>query len=49
MLARIATGLEKLTSCQPELVSLLNVADASRVPVEDHRWPTFVPVVPRCL
>ena len=47
--AAICTGLEKVTLCQPEAVSLLNVADASRVPLEFHRWATFVPVIARCL
>ena len=43
--AVIATGLAKLTCCQPEAVSLLNVADASFVPEEVHRFPTWVPVL----
>ncbi len=40
----IDTGLENVTYCQPEAVSLVNVADASSVPVELHRLPMWVPV-----
>jgi hypothetical protein len=40
------TGLPKLTCCQPEAVSPLNVADASFVPDAVHRFPTWVPVLP---
>ncbi len=46
VLAEIATGLEKLTCCQPLAVSLVNVAAASWVPLLVHRWPTCVPVLP---
>jgi hypothetical protein len=42
--AVIETGLEKLTVCHPDAVSLPNVADASNVPVADHKLPTCVPV-----
>jgi hypothetical protein len=38
------TGAEKSSSCQPLAVSLLNVPDASRVPVEDHKLPMCAPV-----
>ena len=40
----IATGLENVAVCQPDALSLLNVTWASRVPVDDHRLPTWVPV-----
>ena len=40
----MATGLAKVTCCQPEAVSLVNVALASLVPVALHRLPTWVPV-----
>ena len=46
VLAPIATGLEKVTCCQPVAVSLVNVAVASRVPEPLHRLPTCVPVFP---
>ena len=46
VLAVIATGVEKLTCCQPEAVSFVNVAVASSVPVLDQRLPTCVPVLP---
>ena len=42
--AVIATGASKLTSCQPEALSLVKVASASIVPSASHRWPTWVPV-----
>ena len=42
--ALMATGLVKVTCCQPEAVSLLNVAVASLVPEAVHRFPTCVPV-----
>ena len=45
MPAVIATGVAKLTCCQPEAVSPLNVAVASFVPVADHRFPMWVPVL----
>jgi len=44
VLAEIATGAEKLACCQPEAVSFVNVTDASRVPVLDHRCPVWVPL-----
>jgi hypothetical protein len=40
----IATGLEKSSSSQPDAVSLLNVPDASSVPVELHKLPICAPV-----
>ena len=40
----IATGVEKLTVCQPEAVSFVNVAEASSVPLAVHRLPMWVPV-----
>jgi hypothetical protein len=43
--AVIATGELKLTSCQPDALSLVKVAEASRVPVDDHRLPVWVPVL----
>ena len=46
MLAVIATGVAKLTCCQPVAVSLLNVAVARSVPEAVQRWPTWVPVLP---
>ena len=42
---RIGTGFEKLTDCQPDVVSLENVADASSWPPDVHRLPTWVPVL----
>jgi hypothetical protein len=47
--AAIVTGDEKLTCCQPEADSPVNVADASNVPVELHRLPRCVPVLPAAL
>ena len=43
--AVIATGLAKLTSCQPDAVSLVKVAWARRVPPVVHRLPMCVPVL----
>jgi hypothetical protein len=43
--ALIATGELNVTYCQPEAVSLVNVADASSVPVEDQRLPMWLPVL----
>ena len=40
----IGTGEENSTCCQPLVVSLVNVADASRCPDADHRLPMCVPV-----
>ena len=39
------TGLANVTVCQPEALSLVNVACARRVPVADHRLPMCVPVL----
>ena len=39
-----ATGDEKLTACQPDTVSFVNVAEASCVPVDDHNVPVCGPV-----
>ena len=44
MPAVTATGLEKLTCCQPEAVSPVKVAEASCWPPADQRAPTCVPV-----
>ena len=50
MLAAIATGVAKSTSCHPDAVSFVNVALASRVPPLDHRgFATWVPVFPAAL
>lgn len=38
------TGEEKVTSCQPRVDSLVNVAEARAVPAADHRVPMWVPV-----
>ncbi len=43
--ALIVTGWLKLTVCQPEADSLVNVADASSWPLALHRSPTWVPVL----
>ena len=40
-----ATGVEKSSSCHPEVVSLLNVPVASNVPFELHKLPVWVPVL----
>ena len=40
-----AIGVAKLTCCQPEAVSPLNVAVPSEAPVADHRWAVCVPVL----
>ena len=45
VLAVIATGLEKSSSCQPDADSPLNVPLASSVPVELHRLPICEPVL----
>ena len=45
MFALISTGLAKVTDCQPEAVSPVNVADASFVPDAVHRLPMWVPVL----
>ena len=47
MFAVIDTGVAKLTCCQPEAVSPVNVAVASCVPVADQRFPMCVPVLAR--
>ena len=44
MFAVIATGCANLTCCQPDVVSLVNVAVASLVPPDVHRLPMCVPV-----
>jgi hypothetical protein len=44
VLARIATGVASVTSCHPELVPPLNVADARSVPLDVHRFPTWLPL-----
>ena len=41
-----ATGEVKLTDCQPDADSLVNVALASLAPAALHREPTCVPVLP---
>jgi len=43
-IAVIETGLEKVATCQPLVVSPVKVTVASRVPVELHRLPVWVPV-----
>ena len=43
--AVIATGLDKLSSCQPLAVSLAKVPVASKVPLDVHRVPTWLPVL----
>ena len=45
-MAAIATGVAKLTCCQPLAVSPPKVALASRVPVLLHSEPMWVPVLP---
>ena len=45
----IVTGVAKVTVCQPEAVSLVNVAWASRVPAAVHRLPMCVPVLAAAL
>ncbi len=39
------TGVEKSSSSQPWVDSLLNVPVASRVPLDVHRVPVWVPVL----
>ena len=41
--AAICTGVAKFTCCHPEVVSLVNVADASSCPPLVHTRPTCVP------
>ena len=41
----IGTGLANVTCCQPDAVSLVNVAWASSWPLAVHRLPTCVPVL----
>jgi len=43
--ALMETGVAKFTCCQPEAVSLPNVAVASKVPVLLQRLPVCVPVL----
>ena len=45
MFAVIATGVEKVTCCQPDVVSPVNVAVASLVPLWSTALPVCVPVV----
>ena len=45
VLAAIATGVAKRTSCQPLAVSPLKVADASIVPVAVHNLPVCGPTL----
>ena len=45
----MATGVAKVTCCQPELVSPVKVAVASSVPVLVHRLPMCVPVLAAAL
>jgi hypothetical protein len=45
VLALIVTGVAKFTCCHPEPVSPVDVAVASKVPVLDQRFPTWVPVL----
>src|SRR5215510_10726705 len=42
--AVMATGDEKFTCCQPDSVSLVNVALANRAPSAVHKFPMCVPV-----
>jgi len=42
--AAIETGFAKLTVCQPDAVSFVNVARASSAPLDVHSDPTWVPV-----
>ena len=44
-LALICTGASKFACCHPDVVSLPNVTVARRVPLVDHRLPTWVPVL----
>ena len=44
-----ATGVAKLTCCQPEAVSPVKVAWANSVPVALQRLPTCVPVLVEAL
>ena len=41
----MATGVEKLTCCQPPADSPVKVAEASSVPVEFQRLPMCVPLL----
>src|ERR1700745_892004 len=45
----MATGLAKVTVCQPDEVSPLKVAWASRCPAALQRLPTWVPVLAAAL
>ncbi len=49
VLGWIATGLEKLTCCQPEELSPVKFAWASSVPLLVQRLPTWVPVLVEAL
>ena len=44
MPADTATGVEKDTVCQPEADSLVKVAVARSWPLDDQRFPMWVPV-----
>ena len=44
--AAIVTGVANSAVCQPEPVSLVNVASAIFPPLALHRLPTWVPVLP---
>jgi hypothetical protein len=46
VLAAVGTDGVKVTSCHPEPLSPVKVAEASSVPVLVHRFPTCVPVLP---
>ena len=45
LFAEMATGVEKLACCQPEVVSAVKVTVARRAPVWLHKWPTWAPVL----
>ncbi len=40
------TGVDSIAVCQPLAVSPTKVTWASRVPVDDHSEPLWVPVLP---
>jgi hypothetical protein len=46
VLAFTATGVVKVTDCQPVVVSLVKVADARRVPLVVQSEPVWIPVLP---
>ena len=45
MFAAIVTGLANVTCCQPEALSPVKVAEASRVPLALQRLPMCVPTL----